>query len=108
MVSFEATPEEFQAMRAIAVRSRKVLTGENARYGDTAMDLSACHANGCPLDFEKLLAAPDFDFIHDVLGIRRHLDRATGNLMDCFVPRCAKPEKPTRVRRRPSRSKVSS
>lgn len=59
---------------------------------DTDMDLSACHANGCPLDFEKLANAPEADFMHDVFGIRKHINRTTGELMDCFLPRCAKPE----------------
>lgn len=56
----------------------------------TEMDLSACHAQGCELDFERLLAAPAEDFEHDILGIRRHLNRETGYLEDFFVPRYAK------------------
>lgn len=59
---------------------------------DVHMDLSATHSNGCPLDLGRLLAAEDDDFAHDVGGIRRHLDRETGELMDCFVPRVACPE----------------
>jgi hypothetical protein len=58
---------------------------------DLEMDLLATHANGCPLDFEKLLAFNEFNFAHDVVGIQRHLDRDTGELLHCFVPRCAKP-----------------
>ena len=53
------------------------------------MDLTACHANGTPLDLEKLLAFPDADFLHDLGGISRHMDKKTGRLGDCFVPRCA-------------------
>lgn len=54
------------------------------------MDLTACHNHGCPMDFPKLLAAPDFDFMHDVIGIGNHINRDTGQLMRCFLPRCAK------------------
>ena len=36
-----------------------------------------------------MLAADDFNFGHDVFGIYRHLDRTTGKLMNCFVPRFA-------------------
>jgi hypothetical protein len=54
------------------------------------MDLEATHANGCPLDFAKLLACDDFDFLHDIGGIAMHLDRSTGVLKDCFLPRLAK------------------
>ncbi len=43
-----------------------------------------------PLDGEKLLHFPDFDFWHDIAGITRHLDRDRGVLTDFFVPRCAK------------------
>lgn len=51
------------------------------------MDLRATHLNGNPLDFTALLAAPTFDFGHDLAGISRHLDRTTGQLGDCWLPR---------------------
>jgi hypothetical protein len=56
---------------------------------DADMDLTACHLNGCPLRLEDMAKADDFNFAHDVLGIRRHLNRETGQLEDCFVPRFA-------------------
>ena len=46
-----------------------------------AMDLSATHAK-MPLDFARLLAFDDFSFAHDIYGIRRHLNRTTGELED--------------------------
>ena len=55
----------------------------------TMMDLCACHANGTPLDFQKLLDFPRFDFTHDVFGLVRHMNRETGKLRDHFLPRCA-------------------
>lgn len=51
------------------------------------MDLSACHANGCPLDFERLAEADDFNLLHDVVGITRHISRETGQLTGHFMPR---------------------
>ena len=54
------------------------------------MDVTACHANGTKLDLEKLLNFPDFDFLHDVAGIRNCIDRETGKLTKCFLPRCAR------------------
>ncbi|NHO33307.1 hypothetical protein GOB85_12520 [Acetobacter sp. LMG 1636] len=51
------------------------------------MDLIATHSNGCPLDLERLYEADDFNLLHDVIGIRRHLDRSTGKLTDHFLPR---------------------
>ncbi len=58
-------------------------------YQTALMDIDACHCNGNPLKLGSLLAADDFNFSHDVFGIRRHLDRTTGKLLNCFVPRCS-------------------
>lgn len=83
-VSFETTKEESKTISRIVERACV-----NERLSLT-MDLSACHANGCPLDFEKLLGFEDFSFYHDVWGIRNHINRTTGKLEHCFLPRCAK------------------
>lgn len=53
------------------------------------LDLLAAHAQ-VPMDFQVLAEFPDSDFNHDILGIHKHIDRETGKLRDCFVPRCAK------------------
>lgn len=60
---------------------------------ELTMDLTAAHANGCPMDFEALYYADDFNLLHDVGGIRRHIDRSSGELKDCFRPRFAKPSR---------------
>lgn len=57
---------------------------------EVRMDLTAVHAH-VPLDFAKLAGFSAADFGHDVLGIGRHLDRSTGRLTQCFLPRCARP-----------------
>lgn len=54
------------------------------------MDVSACHVNGNPIDLAALRDAQDTDFAHDVFGIERHIDRATGRLTDGFSPRFSK------------------
>ena len=56
---------------------------------ELVMDIEATHLNGCPLKLDALLSADDLNFSHDVFGIRRYLDRSTGKLTDCFVPRYA-------------------
>lgn len=58
---------------------------------DLMMDLQAANGvNGnASLNLSRLLAASDADFVHDVFGIARHMDRSTGKLGDCFVPRHA-------------------
>lgn len=56
---------------------------------DVLMDITAVHFGPCKLRLEDLLAADDFNFIHDIIGINRHLDRVTFKLGSCFVPRFA-------------------
>lgn len=51
------------------------------------MDLTACHANGCPINLVRLLDADDVTFGHDITGIQRHIDRRTGKLRRAFGPR---------------------
>lgn len=52
------------------------------------MDLAAVHAR-CPLRLAEMAAADDADLMHDIIGIRRHLDRRTGELRR-FAPRFAR------------------
>ena len=56
---------------------------------DAIMYIDACHSNGCPLKLQELLEPDDTNFAHDVFGIRRHINRKTGKLENCFVPRYA-------------------
>ena len=56
---------------------------------DLIMDVEATHCNGCPLKLTELLNAADFDFAHDLIGIQNNLNRSTGELENCFVPRYA-------------------
>ena len=62
--------------------------------GRMALIMDLCAADGVngnpPIDMEALASADEFNFIHDVVGIVRHLDRDTGKLMDCFIPRFAR------------------
>lgn len=59
---------------------------------EVLMDIVATHANGCPLRLADLLAADDANFLHDIGGIARHLNRETGQLGGFFRPRFAQPE----------------
>jgi hypothetical protein len=54
-----------------------------------AMDLEAVHEH-TPLDLDRLLKADLGDFVHDVVGIYRRIDRKTGRLTNCFSPRFTK------------------
>lgn len=46
------------------------------------------------IDFDRMLAADDANFGHDMLGIRQHLNRKTGEIEGCFVPRFASSTRP--------------
>lgn len=54
---------------------------------DTLLDVMAVHQRVQPLRLGDLLAADDFNFIHDITGINRHLDRDNYQLNDGFTPR---------------------
>lgn len=87
-IRFDATKKESLAIVGIMQRAR--VTFPEYDPVDLEMDLRATNANGMPLDFEKLSNADYYNFAHDILGIRKHLNRNTGKLMRHFVPRCAK------------------
>lgn len=89
-MNFNASRDDFETIIKICERleaARGSYTSEPriARL----MDLTACHLNGCQLQLTKLLDAEIGDFLHDVMGITRHINRETGQLEDCFVPRYA-------------------
>lgn len=94
-VKFDATDNELAVVRKISRRAAHLIR----TYGDqrkhsairlhVTMDLLATHANGCPLDFTRMKEADDFNLMHDVAGIGNHLNRETGRLENCFLPRFA-------------------
>ncbi len=57
------------------------------------MDLMYCHGGICPLDLQRMVEDITAGHIgsigHDIAGIVRHLDRATGALTQGFLPRYA-------------------
>ena len=86
-VSFSTTRNEDEVIRRILDRAIELNIIEHAERTNLSMDLSATHCNGCPMCFEALETATDFDFLHDLSGIQAHLNRNTGNLKDHFLPR---------------------
>lgn len=92
-INFKSTRAEFDAIILIAKRAESIQPPEMKQTRmDWIMDITACHNNGCPLKLAELAEANEFDFAHDVYGIRRHIDRTNGKLLDCFVPRYAAQE----------------
>ena len=94
-INFSLKREEVAIMRRLAERARALdvqLHAEPRNVMEWEMDLVACHANGCPLDLIKLEGFDEANFLHDVFGIARHLNRQSGHLGGCFCPRSALPQ----------------
>lgn len=79
----KATTEEMGLFIKIGSRAADKLDADKM---STMMDVQASHALN-PLRLNDLLGADDFNFAHDIYGIANHIDRDTGELTDCFLPR---------------------
>ena len=86
-MNWNVTKEDNRLIKTICKRA--VTLWPDADYLNVTMDVTATHLNGCPLDLKKLLNADDFNFAHDMGGIASCLDRKTGKLTKCFLPRCS-------------------
>lgn len=92
MISFSVTSSERFFIQKIGERAMK-MRGVGGVYVDpldVELDVIATHSNGNPLQLAKLADADDFQFAHDIFGIARHLNRKTGRLENCFLPRYSK------------------
>lgn len=89
MLKWTAHKETMETEALIAKRAVSMAKEHGIAYNqmDALMDIDACHSNGNPLKLGALLEADDFNFGHDVFGIRQHINRTTGKLEHCFVPR---------------------
>ena len=80
------TKTETLTIHKIAKRTIKLIP--QLRLLDIEMDISAGHLEKS-LDLNKLLDFPDLDFTHDIVGISNNINRTTGILDNCFLPRCS-------------------
>lgn len=89
MIRWDISKSDMAFIHKIVARAAKEFPGPKYKWDQTGMemDLAACHLNGCLLRLPDLLKASKPDFAHDVWGIRRFIDRETGKLTDCFLPR---------------------
>lgn len=83
----KATREDFGKVSEIVKRAREI--HPEIDTVSLSMDLIATHSNGCEMDWDKLIAADNFNFMHDISGIMNCIDRNTGKLQNCFLPRCS-------------------
>ena len=91
MINWNVSKEDHDTLVALATRVKGELNTPD-EFSTVMMDFTACHANGCALKLKELLVAERFDFSHDYFGIRQHINRKTGQLEGCFLPRYAAPE----------------
>jgi uncharacterized protein DUF6874 len=93
-INLDATQEDRRLAYEIAKRATHQANELGFEYDllTAEMDIIATHLNGCPLKLQELLDADDDNFLHDVFGIRRHLNRQTGALENFFDPRYSQPE----------------
>lgn len=91
MINWNVSKAEHKLIIEIANRARGMAVDYGLQYPiqEIVMDITATHANGCPLKLGELAGAAKFDFVHDVFGIYRHINRQTGQLEDSFLPRYA-------------------
>lgn len=89
MIRFDCAPRDFQTAELIARRAVELgkTHGVTIDYMQTHMDLIAVHVNDRPLKLFQMLCCDNGDFSHDVLGIAKFIDRATGKLRGGFIPR---------------------
>lgn len=89
MIKWATNREDMKVESQIAQRAVTMARELGIEYDQMAaiMDVDACHNNGNPLKLQELLDADDFNFAHDVFGIRTNINRTTGKLENCFLPR---------------------
>lgn len=90
-IKFNVSASDREMIEEVVERAIRLARAAGFPYNrmDAEMDITACHLNGNPLNLPKLLRADEFNFSHDVFGIRRNLNRTTGKLDNCFSPRCS-------------------
>ena len=92
-MKWNASKKEMELIDKITKRAASLYGLADARsMMNINMDITATHLNGCPLKLKELLEADDFNFGHDIVGISNHINRETGEIGDCFLPRFAQPE----------------
>lgn len=87
-ISFNASDDDQDLIHQIVRRADELgLIYPNYSKMTCSMDLTAVHCNGNPLRLRELLAADDFNFMHDICGIAACLDRDTAKFTKDFSPR---------------------
>lgn len=86
------TAADGKTIRLIAERAADLYKKHGVRVSalDIQLDLAVCHTGPQALRLDDMLAADDFNLMHDVSGLNRHLDVERCELADHFSPRFSK------------------
>ena len=86
----ENPKKDFELIVRIVERAAEIYARNNLRYDRMVanMDIHEVHKK-TPLRLAAWFAADEGNFAHDVAGIHNNLDRVSGVLENCFVPRFA-------------------
>ena len=87
----ELTPAQNTLLELITDRYKRLCVtalADAAPDSELRLAFLICHKS-IPLEFARLQDFDDMNFMHDVLGILRHTNTESGEVEDCFVPRCA-------------------
>ena len=74
---------------ALAIGERAKRIDDNLSVTAVAMDLIVCHRGVFPLRLQEMLTCPEGDLMHDIYGLRQHLNVLDAVMNDCFLPRLA-------------------
>jgi hypothetical protein len=88
-INWDVTEDDKELIDQILDRAETAGHLKKRNRLNSEMDITACHQNGTPLRLAEWLHADDFNFLHDLHGIDSHMNRSTGRLVGCFVPRFA-------------------
>ncbi len=89
-ITGETSIKDMDLISDIMKRAHKILSLHDINYDRLTlfMDIEAVH-NTIGLDLTTLLIADEGNFMHDITGIYKHMNRETKELKDGFVPRFA-------------------
>lgn len=80
--------EEMELISKIVDRGWPTMKRYYKERIDMTIDIEKAH-ECCSLKLQKLLQADSFNFLHDLTGIWQNMNRTTGKLENCFLPRFA-------------------
>jgi len=86
MINWNCSREEMETIALIVTRAKRECFSQRSLLS-LNMDITACHCNGNKLRLNELLKADTYNFAHDICGIVGNINRETGKLENCFLPR---------------------